>query len=586
MSSPWVRSLSSILARLSEPEQHDLTTRLGLKGQPLVQALLDPERVSAVVRGLSEDGLHALKVWVAERGFWRNIPRQSRLAAGVDELAAAGLVFETRYGPYQRFLIMPWELMARVLPLLWDIPWDKITVQAEARVKVPAPIWSPFWHDVFQVLSFAREEPLLLTTQGDVYRRLKTKMERRMWDRGSLFPAGVMVDYLLSALYRQGLLASADHPYRYVVNEDAAERLFSQDPAALFSWLAEFVFDPNRNYWPVLLWVSLSSLVPDDRALVRSQAIEWLATLGIEGIKTPYLISQGLGDLLITDFWEPGPNYTGRLSASARAALEGRFEQPQPGESLVQPTGEILVPPTIPLAERWKVDGLASRVRSDRVSTYRLDLNAVKQGIRRGLDAAQHQRQLESMTRTGLPNNVQINLEDWYRAIGRHRLMEVTVVHSSTPEDSRDVETVLGPEVLGRLSPTDLIIGSDRVKEVQKKMEKSGVPILPEVLRPSLPDEDDWVEHYEDPRERFEVHLPRNEAAPSGRETSLKSLIQASQKAGRPLTLTFLAAGDSAPRTEQVIPVALESRWIQAYVLRERRYVLIEWQRILSAAED
>lgn len=580
MSSPWIRSLTSILEQLSDPEQQELKHRFGNPAGPIEKALLNPERVAKVVQGLSQDGLHALKSWVIERGLWRNIPRQSRLSAGVQELIAAGWVFETSYGPYQRHLIMPWDLMPRVLPLIWDIPWDAITVPAEPRPQVSASLWSPFWHDLFQILSFARVEPLLLTTQGDVYRRQKAKMEKLLWDRGPQSPNGAMVDYLLELLARQGLLASAEHPFRYIVHESSVHALFAMDARSRFAWLAEYVFDPGRNYWPVLLWVSLASIAPDDRALHRGDAIRWLQSLGVEGVTTAYLMTQGLRDLILTDFWDPGAE---RLSPTVCASLEGRFEEPEPGESLVQPTGEILVPPTIPLAERWGIDGLATRVRSDRVSTYRLDQEAVKRGVLRGLDATLHQQQLDAVTRTPLPDNVRVNLEDWYRALGRHRIMEVTLIHSGAVSDSRELESILGSEFLGRLSPTDIIIGHDRVKEVRKRLEKRGVPILPDVLTPSEPEEDPWVERGVDAGSLYELHLPPEKTRQEANDTSLRSLVHQTLRSGAPLTLTFLAAGDSTPRTEPVIPVSIEPHWIQVYLIRERRYVLIEWQRIIEA---
>ncbi len=580
MSSPWIRSLTSILEQLSEPEQQELKHRLGTPQKPIEDTLLDPERVAQVVRSLSQDGIHALKSWVIERGFWRSIPHRSRLDTGVQELIKAGWVFETSYGPYQRHLIMPWELMPRVLPLLWDIPWDAITLPAEPEPHIPAALWDPFWHDLFQILSFARVEPLLLTTQGDVYRRQKVKMEKLLWDRGPQSAEGAMVDYLLEILARQGLLASADHPFRYIVHEPSVESLFAKNARSRFAWLAEYVFDPGRQYWPVLLWVSLSSIAPDERALNRGEAARWLQSLGVDGATTPYLMTEGLRHLILTGFWERSGD---RLSPTMRASLEGRFEEPEPGESLVQPTGEILVPPTVPLSERWAIDGLATRVRSDRVSTYRLDQEAVKRGVLRGLDATLHQRQLSAVTRTPIPDNVRVNLEDWYRAIGRHRILEVTLIHSGSTSDSHELESILGPEFLGRLSPTDIIIGHDRVKEVRKRLEKGGVPILPDVLTPSEPEEDAWVERGVDARSLYELHLPDDSPRQDANETTLKARIHQALRSGSTLTLTFLAAGDSTARTEPVIPVSIEPRWIQAYLIRERRYVLIEWQRIIEA---
>lgn len=586
---PWIRSADSIVRALDDLERQDLKNRLGAKTadpEDLCIALLDPERIATVIRRLSQDGLHALRTWVLESGLWRHIPRQSRLAAGVIELQSHGWVFETQYGPYQRYLIMPRELLPRVLPLLFEIPWDRITVPSAPRITGPAPIWTPFWHDLFQMLSFARQEPLLLTTQGDVYRRQKTKLEKLLWPRPVPAIQAAMVDYLLMLMNRQGLVDTLDDPFRYEVDEAVTGDLFDRGAAGAFEWLSEYVFDPSRTAWPTLLWVSLASLLPPDRSLARAEAVAWLVSLGVDSVQTPYLLQQALGDLILTDFWVVEAGQAGHLSAPVQAALAGHFELPDAKNSLVQPTGDILVPPSVPMAERWRLDRLASRVKSDRVSTYRMDQAAVKRGLADGMTVEQHISALESLSRTPLPDNVRINMEDWYRAAGRHRVMEVTVVHSQNEQDSRDVETVLGSESLGRLSPTDVIIAADRVKAVMKRLEKSGVPILPEVLRPSdNAPEHDWMQRRSAAAAPWTIHLPRSTAAePEGSTDDIRSLLQESQRNGQTVRLTYQVPGETHPVTERVIPVTIEPHWAQVYVVSQRRYILVEWARIMAAA--
>ncbi len=587
--SPILRSIGTILDSLSDVERGQLKQTLGAKShQPsdLAHALLDTDGVLQVVRHASEDALSALKSWVLQNGQWRNIARRSRLAAGVEELSRAGWVFETQYGPYQSYALMPWELMPALLPALWDIPWQQISTDAPTRTIGPSPIWTPLWHDLFQFLSYARQEPLLLTTQGDVYRRQKNKLEKLLWQRTSLIE-GPAVDYLLMTLTRLFLLTSVEYPYRYEVSESDVEALFAKTPQALFQHLSEHVFDPGRTAWPELAWISLASLLEPNQSLDISAAVRWLASIGMETVRSPYLLNQSIGALILMDFWEMTGTEAGRLTASAYAALRGQFEQPAPAQSLIQPTGEILVPPDTSLAERWRLDALASRVKSDRVSTYRLDQASVKRGIEAGLTADTHVEALQELARNPVPDNVRVNLEDWYRAAGRHRIMEVTIVHSQRPEDSRDVETLLGSNALGRLSPQDVIIPADRIKDVMKRLEKAGTPILSEVLKPSEREDELSARHFPtDPRPSWSIHLPNPGREPEVSRESLRDLMVQAQRSGLPVRLTFQAQGETVPRTEAVIPVTLETRWIQVYVVSQRRYILVEWARILSAEPD
>lgn len=587
----WVRSAESILNALNELERQELKKRLGatsLAIDDLIAALLDADHIQAGIRRLTPDGLSALEQWMRDRGFWRDVPKRSRLERGITELINLGWVFESAYGPHQRYFIMPWEMAAHILPLVWSIPWPRISTErptmdgAVTQEDQPAPIWMPFWQDIFAILSYARKEPLLLTTQGEVYRRQKTRLEKLLSVRDSLPPSMSMVDYYLAWLYRESLLVTLDNPYRFVVSESACQTLFQGEASRLFHWQAEVLFDPSRTYWPSLLWVSLAQLLPPDRVLNRKEVLAWLASIGLQVPDGPYGVGQIVSELTLMDWWEPFPGGLGRLSPWATAALNRRFEPLSPRQSLVQPTGEILVPPDVLPRERWQIDALATRVRLDRVSTYRLDQEAVKAGMRRGLTADQHRLELESLSRTALPDNVRINLDDWYRAASRHRVMEVTIVHSARPEDSRDVETVLGPNALGRLSPTDVIIPANRVKEVLKRIEKSGVPVLAEVLKPSLSDDDEPSERPIDEINGWQVHLAHPPTETAKGSPDVRRLLTQSQRESTRILLTYQVPGESRVRTDEVIPISIEPRWIQVLLVRERRYVLIEWPQILD----
>jgi hypothetical protein len=49
------------------------------------------------------------------------------------------------------------------------------------------------------------------------------------------------------------------------------------------------------------------------------------------------------------------------------------------------------------------------------------------------------------------------------------------------------------------------------------------------------------------------------------------------------VSLSFVGPGETQPRNELVVPVALESHWVQVYVVRQRRYILVDWKQILAA---
>lgn len=585
---PALRSALSITQALSDSERAQLQETLGATSHDpgiLARALPSPDTIRNTLPRLSQDALDALKTWVLERGVWRSVPRMSRLAAGIEELGNRGWVFETAYGPYRRTTIMPWEFMPCLLENLWEIPFEHLSHPTDSRPEDPAPIWSPLIHDIFQVLSYTRKEPLLLTTQHEVYRRQLTKLESLMWERPQI-TAGVTVRHVLSLMERLDLFQMHQHPHRLEVSPDAA-RLWRSGPSGVVREFSEYLFDPSHHVWPILPWVALSSLLPDDRSLNIAAATAWLAKIGIPSAENTYWLDQALVELAVFDIWEmTGPGH-GRLTRWAQAGLSGHFEQPDPQSAIIQPTGEILVPPAVPLDERWELDRLASRVKSDRVSIYRLDQSAVKAGLRQKLDAARHADAIAALARTPLPDNVRVNLEDWYRAMGRHRVMEATLIHSQSAEDSRDLETVLGDDALERLSPTDLIIPSDRVKEILRRLDKAGAPMLPDIRRPSeeAAERDAGPESNRSSRPVWSIQLPGQATPASLDAEEHRTVMQRALGNTQPVILTYHVPGESRARLEKVIPISVEPQWVQAYVVSQRRYVLVEWKQILDVEE-
>ncbi len=580
---PGFRSASSIIRGLSQDGREQLKEVLRAPASDvsaLVGALLNEDRIQSMVRHASKNILTALRTWVINRGIWRESRGTSPLRAGIQELAEQGWVFEASYGPQWRVSVMPWDIMPRILPLLWEVPWDTLVGQGPERKPAPSPLWSPLMHDIFQCLAFARIEPLLLTNQHTVYRRLANKLDKFLWDRPHV-ARDVMVGYLLSELDQMGLLQAVGQPYRYEVSERALE-FFNHGPKDAFEYLADFIFDPSRLGWPALLWGSLASLIEPGQTLKLVEMLSWMTAIGVGGADSRYAFNQAVQDLLIFDIWEiPGDN-TGRLTAWAYAAFRGQFESPEPRTSLVQPTGEIIIPPTVPMDERWQIDNLASRVKSDRVSTYRIDQAAVHRGIRQGLTAESHADKLEKLMRNPLPDNVRVNLGDWYRQYGRHRIIEATLIHSQDAEDSRQMEVALGNDALSRLSPTDIVIPANRVKEIVKRLDRAGSPILSDVLKLSEPAPDQRSTAQPQSDSPWPVRLPGTPAANLNVD-DLKAVITEATRRGQYLSLTFQPAGESQARTETIMPVTVEQHWAQVYVISQRRYVLVGWQQILSA---
>lgn len=582
------RSGTDIIEALSGEEQEDAKKRLAVHSLDEARDLwFDRAHLTQIIRDASADERAALKDWAIHNGSW-TAASLGRVASGIRGLTKKGLVYEANYGSYQHVISMPRELMVPILVELFDIPFKTITVkvpESDAEAYSPkAPIWTPFIHDLFQLLSFCRREPLLLTAQGAVYQRQQNKLVKLLWNRGLINEA--VVPYTLGFLDRMEFFRVIDHPFQFQV-ADEVPQLFDKTPAQFFDYLVDYLLDPQRLSWPIYALVSLASLVPNDRALTVSEALKWMSSVGFKISAQSSTSSLVLNELLVAGFTHIQGTEAFQLTSWAKAGLSHQFEDPEPKTSICQPTGEILIPPTVPLGERWRIDALATRVNSERMSTYRIDPAAVKIGVQRGLTAESHAEELSRYLRMDLPDNVRVNLYDWYRTYGRHRLMEVTIIHSEQAEDSRDVETLLGQDFLGRLSTNDVIIPANRIKEIVTRLDKAGSPILPEVAKPS---------QKEKPKQMFKpvpsaqkskgwkVALATEASLTPTSSKTLRQLFVQATRHGTPLSITFESPGNSQVRHEMVIPVQAEKEWVQVYVTNERRYILINWSRILDVS--
>ncbi len=581
---PGFRSASQIMKALTDTERAHVKKLLGTKScqaNELSQALLHPGTVEATLKKVSPEARGALKTWILRGGAWGEKPPDASTRRGIQELIERGWVYETDNDGRRRILLTPWDLALQALPRLWDIPWKQLTKPAPSREIAPAPLWSPFIHDIFQFASFTRQEPLLLTNQQEVYRRQKNKLEKLLWPRSYLNPTGT-VDYLLAVMAQFGFFIVLDGPYRFETSDKIAD-VMQMDPQDLFHFFARYFFDPARLQWPALVWAALASRLPADAALHIGTTVEWMRSIGLTTANTQYLFNYAVNDLSVWELWDACGKDAARLTDWGYAALRGLFEQPEATSTLIQPTGEILVPPNAPLDERWAIDGVATRVKSDRVSTYRLDQTSAKRGVQQSLTVETHISIIEALTRNPMPENVRINLHDWYRVIGRHRIMEVTLIHSPVAEDSRELETWLGKDALERLSPSDIIIPHNRVKDILKRLERAGAPILPEVLTPSQ----DPPPFHESPRyttmdQQWAVRLATEAPATTPAPKDLRRLLNQALQENFPAQVTYEVPGHTLPQSHAVVPISMDNQWVQVYDVDEQRYLLIGWQQILA----
>ncbi|WP_186438351.1 helicase-associated domain-containing protein [Cohnella terricola] len=147
---------------------------------------------------------------------------------------------------------------------------------------------------------------------------------------------------------------------------------------------------------------------------------------------------------------------------------------------IVQPDGEILAPPEIGMRTRWTLSQISENVTADAVFIYRLTKRACENAYRLGYTLQSAVRFLERESRKPLPEPVLGALEDWFSALGRTRLTEVTLLRTESIDIAeallRDPE--LRAHLVEQVGDKDFIIDASSYKRVSGLLRKAGYPPL------------------------------------------------------------------------------------------------------------
>ncbi len=191
---------------------------------------------------------------------------------------------------------------------------------------------------------------------------------------------------------------------------------------------------------------------------------------------------------------------------------------------------------------------------------------------------------LEMAARASLPGNVATNIEDWFRVLSRHQILDVVLLHSESPQDSLHAEKVLAKLARGRLTPTDLVLPAHNLAAIRKALDKAGLPIRSDVGHLSASDPADDLTEADEPwlGEPFiSVVLP-DPATMQSRSVETVMAEAISRRQG--VVVSYLFPNLGAPRTLHVAPVGQNGRWVQVLDLAEGRLLQLDLQAILTVS--
>jgi hypothetical protein len=176
-----------------------------------------------------------------------------------------------------------------------------------------------------------------------------------------------------------------------------------------------------------------------------------------------------------------------RLTPQGRASLLGEEAAPFPFDDrfYLQASGVVVTPPFLDAAVQAGLEEIADVERVDVASVYRLSQASVVRALELGWTK---ESILAFLGRHGgeVPQPVAASVVSWCERHRRLRFVQATLLECEDEATAEAVQALasLRAYVVGRLSPTHLILDDDSVEAVRRALERRGMKPKPDVWRP------------------------------------------------------------------------------------------------------
>lgn len=572
-----------------------LHVKIGSDGflSSLFQALLDTERVSVIFEHLSHSARDFLTEVLLRGGAvsWQQAFRRPELRQTLEELAPTGLIFSIEDRNYVRHFSLPWEYdnfaWSRTAMATLDRPLA--SKETTPRKETAAADWCPFLQDIYQILSFARTDPIALTQQGAIYKRVESKLVQKLWPHLDLGQASQKLQQLVSFALQTQLLEYQDAGRSIVANETGIAEFFELTVAERYQTWFSYSYERGADTYLRQVLIATCAFLKPDQWLDLEQFMAWLAAYGVTSPTFRQTLERHISRLVTWGVWE-GNQERGRLTDSAYYGVLEKFASTRSGQAVVEPTGEVLVPPDAPWSERWAWDKMTTLVRTDRMSVYQIDSHGLERSLDLGMELDHVVETLEAMTKSGIPANVRTNIDDWRRLLTRHRVIQATLIHSATPRDSQEVEHRLGKRVIFRLSETDLVIRPQAAQESIRLLNKAGILVRSQIERPGVERREDsdtdvpmWSPYFDDRYSEHFYPISANVASANMKVPNYEKIqkeIESAILLHSPIQVTHVIPGERREITQKIVPYQMHNGWLQGTVVGSHQMANIQVHRI------
>ncbi|HEY9855120.1 MAG TPA: helicase-associated domain-containing protein [Stenomitos sp.] len=409
------------------------------------------------------------------QGYERNEAQEA-----LYHLARTGLLFCSRGWSNDITCYVPPDLAGRLLALRGLTRPPVLTPAAEAPRSYRSEELA-LHRDLYTLLTAIEKEPPQLTQQtGLIYKRQlekgllpKLEIQERAPADGSYPPRfSFLFDFCRAS---QLLLKSRDSR---VIVSPGVPRWFALSPLeqarALFSFWEYRCLKAGWRFEQRILVRVLSTCEPGvwyDATSLAPLVQTWFGKAPASVADTfKTLAYQSLLDLALDAQGHPA---TFRLTELGAALLEvpqavdptqddptpRAYEPPITTTFLLQPNYEVLVPRTMDLSVRHRLDQIADLLRADTLSRYRLSEASVQRAMELGWEVAELLDFLRHHSEADLPQNVQMTITDWAERYGRITFWDVFVMRVADRALAKELQAhpAIAPFLHGEIAPTAFI---------------------------------------------------------------------------------------------------------------------------------
>lgn len=407
----------------------------------------------------------------------------------VAKLRRSGIIFAVRKAWGDQLLYLPTDNIPIWLPLLLPLNCEPVPIgfgrdiqyaSAEYRLPLSLELLS-VWHEIYR-------QPIAWTVKGAPQRTSITRITGAMKLTAEEVSCLALTYPHQEHCPAQAAMALDLGLVCKVLIKDGNE--IDMNDSGLTSWLTHSPSSADVYLHNLVMhrYGALDRLFHLTASVIHSMPImEWIyeeqAVIVQDQMES---IISWLG-LLESFGWLERGMVNGKAVFRKKKCLDERtdYVKHEPGTLIVQPDGEVLVPPDVGLSQRWMLEEIAERGTADELFVYRLTRNACIKACNAGLSQEAVVQFLERESRAPLPESVVRALTDWYSSLGKVSFAEVMLLRTENDQISNELkrDPAIAEKLLEQVGDCAFIVDVASYRLICARLRKMGYPPLEQTRR-------------------------------------------------------------------------------------------------------